>query len=167
MHKHTKNWWCCVTSSKWKMCMSLELRKCQDWIALSCLAGRITETLELFLQKMENSFSYNAALGYKQRSLSIQKVDGKMFIKTEVCPQAGDTILHLGWACWTRVKSCICWSSLRTNSIGSAVLQWYQESLICGRKRFKLPGDWILIMRHYFQQLCRPLDPTGSLWPLQ
>ena len=45
---------------------------------------------------MANSFSYDAALGYKQSSVSIQKVDGKMFIETEVCPQAGDAILDLG-----------------------------------------------------------------------
>jgi len=41
-------------------------------------------------------FSYDAALGYKQKSLSVQKVDGKKFIETEICPQAGDTILDLG-----------------------------------------------------------------------
>ena len=45
---------------------------------------------------MANSFSYNAALGYKQSSVSIQKVDGKMFIESDVCPQAGDAILDLG-----------------------------------------------------------------------
>ena len=45
---------------------------------------------------MANLFSYQAALGYKQSSLSVQKVDGKKLIKTEVCPQAGDTILDLG-----------------------------------------------------------------------
>ena len=45
---------------------------------------------------MENLFSYEAAVGYKQSSLSVQKVDGKMFIDADVCPQAGDTILDLG-----------------------------------------------------------------------
>ena len=45
---------------------------------------------------MANLFSYQAALGYKQSSRSVQKVDGKRFIETEVCPQAGDTILDLG-----------------------------------------------------------------------
>ena len=45
---------------------------------------------------MANLFSYDAALGYKQSSLSVQKVDGQMFIETEVCPQAGDAILDLG-----------------------------------------------------------------------
>ena len=45
---------------------------------------------------MANSISYNAALGYKQSSLSVQKVDGKMFIETDVNPQAGDSILDLG-----------------------------------------------------------------------
>ena len=45
---------------------------------------------------MANLFSYEAALGYKQSSRSVQKVDGKRFIETEVCPQAGDTILDLG-----------------------------------------------------------------------
>ena len=45
---------------------------------------------------MANLFSYQAALGYKQSSLSIQKMDGQIFIETDVCPQAGDTILDLG-----------------------------------------------------------------------
>ena len=45
---------------------------------------------------MENSFSNSAAEGYKQSSLSVQKVDGEMFIQTDVCPQAGDAILDLG-----------------------------------------------------------------------
>ena len=45
---------------------------------------------------MANSFSHNAALGYKQSSVSIQKLDGRMFIESDVCPQAGDTILDLG-----------------------------------------------------------------------
>ena len=45
---------------------------------------------------MANLFSYDAALGYKQSSLCVQKVDGKKLIVTEVCPQAGDTILDLG-----------------------------------------------------------------------
>ena len=45
---------------------------------------------------MENLFSYEAAVGYRQSSLSVQKVDGTMFIDADVCPQAGDTILDLG-----------------------------------------------------------------------
>ena len=45
---------------------------------------------------MENLSSSNEAEGYKKRSLSVQKVDGEMFIQTDVCPQAGDTILDLG-----------------------------------------------------------------------
>ena len=45
---------------------------------------------------MENSFSYNLALGYKQTSPSIQKVDGETFIEMDVCPQVGDAILDLG-----------------------------------------------------------------------
>ena len=45
---------------------------------------------------MANLFSYDAALGYKQVSRSVQKVDGQMFIETDVCPQAGDAILDLG-----------------------------------------------------------------------
>ena len=45
---------------------------------------------------MANLSSYDAALGYKHNSVSVQKVDGKMFIETEVCPQAGDAILDLG-----------------------------------------------------------------------
>ena len=50
----------------------------------------------LFSSKMENLSSSNEAEGYKQRSLSVQKVDGEIFIQTDVCPQAGDTILDLG-----------------------------------------------------------------------
>ena len=38
-----------------------------------------------------NTFS-NEAEGYKHSSLSAQKVDGEMFIQTDVCPQAGDII---------------------------------------------------------------------------
>ena len=45
---------------------------------------------------MSNLYSSNAAEGYKQRSLSVQKVDGEKFIQTDVCPQAGDAILDLG-----------------------------------------------------------------------
>ena len=45
---------------------------------------------------MANLFNYDAALGYKQSTVSIQKVDGKIFIETEVCPEAGDAILDLG-----------------------------------------------------------------------
>ena len=45
---------------------------------------------------MTNLFSYDTAVGYKQISLSVEKVDGQMFIKTDVCPQAGDAILDLG-----------------------------------------------------------------------
>ena len=45
---------------------------------------------------MGNSFSYNVALGYKQTSLSKQKVDGETFIEMDVCSQAGDAILDLG-----------------------------------------------------------------------
>ena len=45
---------------------------------------------------MANLLSNQAALGYKQSSLSVQKVDGQIFIETEVCPQPGDTILDLG-----------------------------------------------------------------------
>ena len=47
-------------------------------------------------KNMENLFSYDAALCYKKSSLSVQNVDGKMFIETDACPQAGDTILDLG-----------------------------------------------------------------------
>ena len=45
---------------------------------------------------MSNSPSSNAAEGYKQTSLSVQKVVGEKFIQTDVCPQAGDAILDLG-----------------------------------------------------------------------
>ena len=48
------------------------------------------------MAKMANFFSYDVALAYKQSSLSVQMLDGKRFIETEVCPQAGDTILDLG-----------------------------------------------------------------------
>ena len=45
---------------------------------------------------MAVSSGNGAAKGYKQSSLSVQKVDGEMFIQTDVCPQAGDVILDLG-----------------------------------------------------------------------
>jgi len=45
---------------------------------------------------MSDSSNSNAAERYKQSSLSAQKVDGEKFIQTDVCPQAGDTILDLG-----------------------------------------------------------------------
>ena len=45
---------------------------------------------------MVNLFTYDAALGYKQSSPSVQNVDDKVFVETEVCPQAGDAILDLG-----------------------------------------------------------------------
>ena len=45
---------------------------------------------------MANSSSISAAKGYKQSSLSVQKVDGEMFIQTDACPRAGNTILDLG-----------------------------------------------------------------------
>ena len=48
------------------------------------------------LEEMANSSSNSAAKEYKQSSLSVQKVDGEMFIQTDVCPQAGDAILDLG-----------------------------------------------------------------------
>ena len=48
------------------------------------------------MAKLANFFSYDVALAYKQSSRSVQKVDGKQFIETEVCPQAGDAILDLG-----------------------------------------------------------------------
>ena len=51
---------------------------------------------DLITQEMANLFSYDAALGYKQVSRSVQKVDGQMFIEKEVCPQPGDAILDLG-----------------------------------------------------------------------
>ena len=47
---------------------------------------------------MANSFSYDAALGYKECSVSFQKVEGEKFIQMDVSPQmqAGDAILDLG-----------------------------------------------------------------------
>ena len=42
------------------------------------------------------SSSISAAEGYRQTSLSVQKVDGEMFIQADVSPQAGDVILDLG-----------------------------------------------------------------------
>ena len=38
----------------------------------------------------------SAAEGYQQSSLSEQKVDGEVFIQTDVCPKVGDVILDLG-----------------------------------------------------------------------
>ena len=40
--------------------------------------------------------SNSAADGYKQASISVQKVDGETFIKTDVCLQAGNAVLDLG-----------------------------------------------------------------------
>ena len=45
---------------------------------------------------MSNLSSSNAAEGYRQTSLSVQRVVGEKFIQTDVCPQAGDAILDLG-----------------------------------------------------------------------
>ena len=45
---------------------------------------------------MADLSSKSAAEGYKQTSPSYQKVDGNMFINTDVSPQAGDAILDLG-----------------------------------------------------------------------
>ena len=45
---------------------------------------------------MANSSSIIVAEEYKQSSVSVQKVDGEMFIETDVNPQAGDAILDLG-----------------------------------------------------------------------
>ena len=47
---------------------------------------------------MANSFRYDAALGYKECSVSFQKVEGETFIQMDVSPQmqAGDAILDLG-----------------------------------------------------------------------
>ena len=45
---------------------------------------------------MSNSSNSNAAEGYKQSSLYVQKVAGEMFIQTDVCPQTGDAVLDLG-----------------------------------------------------------------------
>ena len=51
---------------------------------------------KLVLEKMANAFSYDAALGYKECSASVQKVEGELFIQSDVCPEAGDAILDLG-----------------------------------------------------------------------
>ena len=45
---------------------------------------------------MANSFNSEAAKGYREAAISVQKLDGKTFIQTDVCPKAGDTILDLG-----------------------------------------------------------------------
>ena len=45
---------------------------------------------------MTDSSTNSSAEGYKQASLSVQKVDGEKFIHTDVLPQAGDAILDLG-----------------------------------------------------------------------
>ncbi|XP_078371346.1 uncharacterized protein LOC144654994 [Oculina patagonica] len=45
---------------------------------------------------MANSPSNSPAEGYKQTSLSVQKMEGIIFIQTDVCPQPGATILDLG-----------------------------------------------------------------------
>ena len=97
---------------------------------------------------MANLFSYQAALGYKQSSLSVQKVDGQIFIETEVCPQAGDTILDLG--CGTGELSAYLAELVGREGKVVAVdpdkerILLAQQSfgkVICGRKRFKLPRN--------------------------
>ena len=45
---------------------------------------------------MINSFNTEAAKGYRQAAISVQKLDVETFIQTDVCPKAGDTILDLG-----------------------------------------------------------------------
>ena len=45
---------------------------------------------------METSSSNRAAEGYKQASVSVQKVQGEEFIQTDVCPPVGGAILDLG-----------------------------------------------------------------------
>jgi len=45
---------------------------------------------------MANSFNTEAAKGYRQAAISVQKLDGKTFIQTNVCPKAADAILDLG-----------------------------------------------------------------------
>ncbi|KAL9972324.1 hypothetical protein ACROYT_G018609, partial [Oculina patagonica] len=47
-------------------------------------------------ERQEKKDMLSSAEGYKQTSLSFQKVTGKMFIQTDVSPQAGDAILDLG-----------------------------------------------------------------------
>ena len=97
---------------------------------------------------MANLFSCQAALGYKQSSLSVQKVDGQIFIETEVCPQAGDTILDLG--CGTGELSAYLAELVGPEGKVVAVdpdkerILLAQQSfgkVICGGKRFKLPRN--------------------------
>ena len=45
---------------------------------------------------MINSLNTEAAKGYRQAAISVQKLDGETFIQTDVCPKAGDAILDLG-----------------------------------------------------------------------
>ena len=59
--------------------------------------------LELVLDKMANSFSYDTALGYKRSSVSVQKVEGELFVQSDVSPEARDAIL--GLSCGTRQLS--------------------------------------------------------------
>lgn len=59
--------------------------------------------LELVLDKMADSFSYDTALGYKRCSVSVQKVEGELFVQSDVGPEARDAIL--GLSCGTRQLS--------------------------------------------------------------
>ena len=45
---------------------------------------------------MENNVNNSAAEGYRQGSLSLQKLDGVSLIQADVCPKPGDVILDLG-----------------------------------------------------------------------
>ena len=45
---------------------------------------------------MENNVNNSAAEGYRQGSLSEQKLDGVSLIQADVCPKPGDVILDLG-----------------------------------------------------------------------
>ena len=74
------------------------------WISLKVLQRSVAkldlkgEKLRSFdLEKeMANSSSNSAAKVYKQIALFVEKVDGEMFIQTDVSPRAGDAILDLG-----------------------------------------------------------------------
>ena len=53
---------------------------------------------------MTDFSSKSLAEGYKETSGSVEKVNGEMFIETDVSPQAEDAILNLG--CGTGELCC-------------------------------------------------------------
>ena len=94
----------------------------------------------------------NAAEGYQQTSFSEQTLDGEDFIRTDVCPKAGDVILDAG--CGIGELSAFLAELIGPEGklIGvypdkeriqlAEETQSNRESLIRRRKCYKLPRNW-------------------------